>query len=480
MRKARRARVNLKTYRAPSISDALGQIKKDLGTDAVILHTRSYKQGGWLGIGGRRMVEITASSGVNVHHPLARKGKAPAPANPTSSQSRAALLKKAYAAGAVRAEPAPAPTREPVHAGANDAQNRGVDSDARADRRATEPREGQRPRIVIPGPPRIQTPDAPKSVAMPTSAGVGGAALAHPGGGALWDEISSIKRLVGQVLQSSKGNMAQPAMPEALFERYLKLIESEVASEIADEIVGAVRDELNADELAEEEIVHQAVLRRLAAFIPVTGEAPGVGRAPDGRPRTIAFVGPTGVGKTTTIAKLAAIYKLRHGRKVGLVTCDTYRIAAVEQLRTYANIISLPLKVALTPSEVASSCESLSDCDVILVDTAGRSQHDAGRLGELSSFLEAARPHETHLVLSGAANQAVIMRAAERFAVAKPNRVIFTKLDEVVNFGVVLNAAKSIGVRLSFVTTGQEVPDHIEPGRADRIARLVLEGGRPS
>ncbi len=159
------------------------------------------------------------------------------------------------------------------------------------------------------------------------------------------------------------------------------------------------------------------------------------------------------------------------------MTCDTYRIAAVEQLRTYANIIGLPLNVALTPKEMASACAGLADCDVVLVDTAGRSPHDCGRIDELGALLAAANPHETHLVLSGASSEAVLMRAVERFGVAKPNRVILTKLDEAVSFGLVVNVAHRVGAALSYVTTGQEVPDHIEPGRSDRIARLVLTGG---
>src|SRR5262249_55200672 len=154
-----------------------------------------------------------------------------------------------------------------------------------------------------------------------------------------------------------------------LLDCYLKLLEAEVAAEIADEVAGQVRDELEPAELGDPEVVQQAVLRRLAAYIPVCAEPVKIGRAGDGRPLTVALVGPTGVGKTTTVAKLAATYKLRHGRKVGLITCDTYRIAAVDQLRTYANIIGLPLRVVMTPAEMRSACAALSDCDVVLIDT---------------------------------------------------------------------------------------------------------------
>jgi flagellar biosynthesis protein FlhF len=309
--------------------------------------------------------------------------------------------------------------------------------------------------------------------------------------------------MVGQVLQCSRhtaihvtreptpGQVPGASMPDALFQDYVKLLQSEVAAEIADEIIAQVRDELTAAELAEPAIVHQTVLRRIASFIPADAEVPGwAGRSTaggpagdrratqDARPLTIALVGPTGVGKTTTVAKLAASYKLRHGKKVGLVTSDTYRIAAVDQLRTYAEIIGLPLKVAMSPTEMATVCQGFADCDVILIDTAGRSQKDAGRLEELRGFIAAARPHQTHLVLSSTASESVMVEAAERFALVSPDRIIFTKLDEAVNFGVLITVARKVCLKLSYVTTGQEVPDHIEVGQPERLARLLLDGGK--
>lgn len=429
--------MNLRTYHAPSIAEALGQIKRDLGPSAVILHTRTYKRGGFLGFGGRTAVEVTASSGVNVMNPLARKGKAPIePTRPRVDQAR-----RAYASTSVdRIEPA----RPPL------------------------PLESTK--IELPTQ-DLYTPAA-RDVA---NAVVSAATVESPDPALVREELASIKKLVGQVLRTS-GGRAAPALPESLTALYLRLIEAEVATEIADAVVAEVRDELTARDLDDADRVRDSVLRRLERFIAVCDNVPDPGRMPDGRPLTIALVGPTGVGKTTTIAKLAATYKLRHGKRVGLVTCDTYRIAAVEQLRTYANIIGLRLNVALTPPEMASCCSSLDDCDVILIDTAGRSQHDGDRLTELSALLEAAKPHETHLVLSGASSESVLMRAADRFAVAKPNRVILTKLDETVSFGVLVNVAHRVGATLSYITTGQEVPDHIEPGRADRLARLVLDG----
>ena len=440
--------MNLRTYRAASIADALSDIKRELGPDAVILHTRSFKQGGFLGFRARNFVEITASSAVNVIHPLSRKGKAPA------GGSAADRIRKAYApAPGVPATAASAPgagrlarnsVERPVEQMAS-AASAGSDS-ASANARATA-------RQAVTADP-------------------------NPGHDAIAEELASIRSMVGQALRSSTP-ASTGGMPEALFRNYLSMIESEVARELADRIVGEVRAELTPEQLeSDENAVHKAVLARLESLIPVADAPPAAGAAAtDGRPRTIALVGPTGVGKTTTIAKLAAIYKLRQGMKVGLVTTDTYRIAAVEQLRTYANIIGIDLRVALTPREMQNALAEHADCDVVLIDTAGRSQRDATKLDDLRAFLDAANPHETHLVLSGASSEAVIVESASRFEVANPDRVIFTKLDEMVHFGVLVNTARAIGAELSYVTTGQEVPDHIEPSSANRLAKLILGVG---
>ncbi len=435
--------MTLKTYRAPSIADALAQIKKDLGKDAVILHTRQVKVGGIFGFGARSVVEITASEGVNVAPALLSRrqearGEAAAPARPR--------VERAYAPAGDSFVPSGAP--------------------------ATPPEPVVTPVDPMNAVPASQSASRIEALATPVEINpVDGRAVA-----ALTDELASIKAMVARVLSNS-GGPPSPVMPEALTRMYLRLLEAEVASQIADEIVADVREELGAARLADEASVKTAVMTRLAAYISAADTAEAPARAPDGRPFTIALVGPTGVGKTTTIAKLAATYKLRHGLKVGLVTADTYRIAAVDQLRTYANIIGLPLQVALTPAEMGSACAALRDCDVVLVDTAGRSPHDGGRLTELRAVLDAARPHEVHMVLSSATSESCLIAAAEKFAEVGPDRVIFTKLDEAVNFGVLVNVARRIDARLSFVTTGQEVPDKIEHGSAERIARLVLEGG---
>ena len=121
-----------------------------------------------------------------------------------------------------------------------------------------------------------------------------------------------------------------------------------------------------------------------------------------------------------------------------------------------------------------AACRALRDCDVILIDTAGRSPNDSARIDEIRAFVDAAHPHEVHLVLSSSASETALLRMVDQFAVVGADRVIFTKLDEAVGFGVMVNVMRKIDKKLSYVTTGQEVPDQIECGSPDRLAKLVL------
>jgi flagellar biosynthesis protein FlhF len=180
------------------------------------------------------------------------------------------------------------------------------------------------------------------------------------------------------------------------------------------------------------------------------------------------------VGKTTTIAKLAAKLKLDENRKVGLITIDTYRIAAVDQLKKYADIIGSPLKVVASPEDLRQAVASMRDCDFVLIDTAGRSPRDSLKLNELKAFLTAAEPDEVHLVLSTVVSRGSLDLAIEKFSNVRADKVIFTKLDEASHVGAMLGVVRSIGKPLSYITIGQDVPADIEVARGKRLAQLIL------
>ncbi|MCE5198775.1 MAG: flagellar biosynthesis protein FlhF [Armatimonadota bacterium] len=189
----------------------------------------------------------------------------------------------------------------------------------------------------------------------------------------------------------------------------------------------------------------------------------------------IAVVGPTGVGKTTTLAKLAAKFSLEQGKKVALVTADTYRIGAVEQLRTYARIMGVPLEIALSPEEVAAGVAKHADKDVVLIDTVGRSQRSDEHLVELKSFIDAAAPTQVHLVISASLAPEIQREAVDKFAMLSPTNLIITKLDESPNRGCVVNLPLRTGLGISCMTAGQNVPQDIDLAEAGKMARVVLE-----
>lgn len=191
------------------------------------------------------------------------------------------------------------------------------------------------------------------------------------------------------------------------------------------------------------------------------------------RPTVAALVGPTGVGKTTTIAKLAAHFVLFDRAKVALITIDTYRIAAVEQLKTYAEIINLPVSVVYTPEDYQNAIDTLSDYDLILVDTAGRSQKNIGQIQDLQGFLERRPPDEVHLVISATTKPGDMKDIVERFRDVGFNRIIFSKLDETNEVSSLLGLAGKTFIPLSYITTGQNVPDDIEVVTAERLSRMT-------
>jgi flagellar biosynthesis protein FlhF len=212
------------------------------------------------------------------------------------------------------------------------------------------------------------------------------------------------------------------------------------------------------------------VLARLAAILKVSGPIEAI----PGKPRVVAFIGPTGVGKTTTLVKLASQYSLLHQRRVGLITADTYRIGAVEQLRIYRDIIDIPFEAVSTPEELAASLKRMADRDLIFMDTAGRSPQNRAQIQDLRGFLEVARPAETHLVISATTKNADLLPIVAKFGLVPINRFLFTKLDETKTYGLLLNLASNFNIPVSYLATGQMVPDDIEVATPERMADLVL------
>jgi len=281
-------------------------------------------------------------------------------------------------------------------------------------------------------------------------------------------EVRSVKQMVAQLISGARVGDCRD-MPEALQKIYVSMLDADVPSEIADTLARAVNSRLTADQSRNHSTVETTLNLELARRISVCGPTtitPGAGRI-------IALIGPTGVGKTTTIAKLAAIYKFQN-LDVGLITLDSYRIAAVEQLRTYAGILDFPLQEARTPEEFTNAIQNFRDKDVVLIDTAGRSQRNVFKMGELRSFLDAGRPDEIHLVASATTTRRGLKEVIERFGALSSGQLILTKVDEASGMGATLEHLLEGDLKVSYITTGQRVPDDIESADSARLARLCL------
>jgi flagellar biosynthesis protein FlhF len=259
-------------------------------------------------------------------------------------------------------------------------------------------------------------------------------------------------------------------LPEAMAQLFSELIDAEVNEPLAKQFI----DQLNHDATPVDRQDPQLLRTRLARTIEEEIRVANPITLPPGERRLVALVGPTGVGKTTTIAKLAANFHLRDQRRVGLITVDTYRIAAVDQLRTYADIIDLPMEVVSTPKEMRAAIDRLSDLDLILLDTAGRSPRDDVRIQELRAILAEANADEIQLVLSCIASTNSLTRSIQQFAKVGTTSILLTKLDEATGLGNLLPLFRDSNLPISYLTNGQNVPNDIEPVNASKLSRIIL------
>ena len=196
-------------------------------------------------------------------------------------------------------------------------------------------------------------------------------------------------------------------------------------------------------------------------------------------PKVVFFIGPTGVGKTTTIAKIASSFSMDEKKRVAMITTDTYRIAAAEQLRTYANILEAPFRVIYTEEELVEAIRDFRDYDYVFVDTAGHSHQNTEHMEKLKSFLKAAEEnaeYQTFLVLSSTTKYKDLREIAETYKKAADYQLIFTKLDETVAYGSLFNLKMHVDTPIAYVTYGQNVPDDIERFNPQKTVKKLLGG----
>lgn len=285
--------------------------------------------------------------------------------------------------------------------------------------------------------------------------------------GSLKSELMSIKEMIFLLSRSGRLKEGFRLNPGAI-EVYGRLIRTGIAEPYAElflEKGGAFKEN---GELPSKDL-HERVFKEVMKVIEVTDPF-----SHDSGQVISALIGPTGVGKTTTIAKLAANLSLKQKKSVGLISIDNYRIAAVDQLKTYAAILGIPCFAALSGAELEFALRRMKEKDIILMDTAGHGHYDVERIEGLRELIGSYLPVRTHLVLSAVTNELEMERAAKNFGRLEFSSYIFTKTDETQARGVIVNQLLKLRTPISFITTGQRVPEDIFKASKTGILRLLF------
>lgn len=512
-----------KKYRAATMREALESVKAELGEDALVLDSRKVRAGGLLGIGSKEVVEITVERPVGA---AARNGSAVA-SRPSAhkngrllgllddSEARPARAVRAdedgvrhqpsltsesefgssYAALAARA----ASGRRP-QASAGDAQ--GPSRSIGVEIAPTAPKIIHRPAppaVVVnsdaDATPRPERQPEPTRATKRTDDSV---STQHES--TLSNEIESLRAEVRELKFSLgalyPGALAALNRPAALpteqdcdqavydspyFEAYVALASTGIAPELARAAVGALirRGEGHVRETrSSSELQFEALNQILQARVQFGGDPLAEAVATGEEPRAVVFIGPTGVGKTTTLAKLAAHAALRERRRVELITLDTYRIAAVEQLKTYAGIIGAGCHVARSVFELEALVRRFARDSVVLVDTTGRSPHDLADQLELADFLRANTNFVKCLTLPANSAAEDALSAVRKFALYGANALALTKLDETTRPGACVRVAAESNLPLQYLCAGQRVPEDFVAAAPDAFCDLVLRARR--
>lgn len=479
--------MQIKSFKAPTLKEAMANVKSELGVDAVILHTNKIKKGGILGFHAKEIVEVIAAI---EDEPVVKEQK---PAMDTGAASEAVLQAAAAARASRNSAPEPQPTgnftpRNMVsqyqtagtieaisHAMAQNTPGPTFGEVLASVNRAQEQAESEQP-VVKEEPAESVSVAEEKLVSVESDAeqlsseketetASEDATDLDVKEQEILDLQNQLEEMKSMLVEMSRNKDEAGGIPN--LQRAME------AQGISQHVLEDMISKLNGTEI----LAPQNSIKALKALEKYVRKAiriaNGITLYSD-KPKIVALIGPTGVGKTTTLAKIAAKFVLEEGAKVALITADTYRISAVEQLKTYSDILGLPLEIVYNPQALQEAIEKHRDKQLILLDTAGRSQYNAYQMKELSELLNIDADIEKHLVMSATTKTSDGLELLDNFSLCKPDRVIFTKVDETKTHGIILNILHRRKAALSYLTNGQSVPDDIEPASIEKLAELLL------
>lgn len=420
----------VKVFEAETMAAALKKVKETFGPEALILSTRTLRKGG-LGLVGKPRIEITAA----IESPAA-SGEEPAP------------------------QPAPRPASQVAQAYRNSEAEAGIE---------TAERNWRRQPVIDPLEAELR--ELRELVSSQNLS-------------ELRSELDELKGVLRQVAGQARPPQAEtpvkPVRPRprragGSRQENLELLTSSLLEHAIEPQTAETLARYASEKLTPQQLCNPALINRF--FCDTIGDlirfSQPLGPQGDGQKR-IALVGPTGVGKTTTLAKLAADYLHQFGGKAALLTIDTYRVAAVEQLRVYGEIMGLPVEAVYSPERLDAALERFSDRDLILIDTAGRSPRDEAGMAELCAFLGQDRGIEQHLVLAAGTRGLELADAVASFSRLPLASLIFTKLDECLQRGALLDIPLRKNLPLSYLTNGQRVPEDLLTAEPDLVAGFIL------
>jgi len=488
---------SLHSYRGKTLEEAYRRMRGDLGSDAIVVRTTEVRGEGVMGWLGGRQIEVTASLPQVAAPPrkAVRASNPPGPATRAKIAQFENLVRNAQARVGIGPEiPAPRygrspdraiPATEVLPASAQSLEIPPGPPFSKGGDRPHQDWEGERPREpgygIESGTPltpalsqreREMTRERERGHTHEMVRGSLAPKLAphadpHEQTAELRREVEQMRDMLAVLVAEKPG----AGLPPEFAPHYRRLVESGVSRTLAARLIADVGETMDPALLQNERVVAERLKLLMSKGIKTTGGLRiGPARA------VVALIGPTGVGKTTTIAKIAAQFAVRQGKRVALITTDTYRIAAPEQLRVYANIIGLPMSVVNDAREMRAALAEYADYDLVMMDTAGNSQFNTKQINELRLMLTAARPNEIMLVASANTPLDDLRSTVANFSVLHPTSFLFSKLDETRRFGHLYTVVQEAGLPLSYFSDGQDVPDDLLEADARTLATLVLEG----